>query len=205
MSSLPPRHEIRTSGFHCKGVIYVETLRFLDEHTDAGRAAVLDAIEDEDRRAFLGQPFIVGGWYDVIHMEELFRTAARVTGVPYLDLLRRVASWLLPQQIRGIYKFILVFATPDMVMKNLARTARTYFDFVNTEVTAKGPGHYESAGGNVPLAMSSAYMVVTEIALKVILENAGAKGLKQRWLPTEPQGKVRGVDVVCVRRVVSWE
>lgn len=110
-----------------------------------------------------------------------------------------------PAGIRGLYKFILVFATPDMVMKNLARTARTYFDFVNTEVTPKGPNHYESAGGNVPLTVSSAYMVVTEVALKIILENAGAKGLKQRWLPTEPEGKVRGVDVVCVRRVISWD
>lgn len=205
MSTLPPRFDAADSGFHCKGVIYMETLRWLDEHTEAGRGALIAAIEDEALRAFMSQPFVVGGWYDVLPMEELFRTAARVAGLPYLEVLRRVAAWLMPQQIRGLYKFILVFASPEMVMRNLARTARTYFDFVDTVVTETGPNAYESEGGNVPAVVSSAYMVVTEIALKVILENAGAKGLKQRWLPVEPEGQTRGVDVVRVRRVISWQ
>jgi hypothetical protein len=50
-----------------------------------------------------------------------------------------------------------------------------------------------------------AYMAMTEIALMELLTIAGAKGIRHRWLPNEPAGKQHGVDVVRVRREVSWE
>lgn len=192
------------SPFHCKGVMYLDTLRYFDEHAPGGREALFSSLRDPEVRAFLAQPFVVGGWYDVLPMIALHRAGVLVTGRPFLELVRDVTRWQMPEQLRFIYRFVLKLSSPDMVMRNLARTAGKYYDFPRVEVHQISPKKYQTSSSGVPAPLAPAYMVSTEVGLKMILEEAGVADSRQRWLPMEPEGSRDGVEVVRVRREVTW-
>lgn len=192
------------SPFHCKGVMYLDTLRYFDEHAQGGREALFASLRDPETRAFLAQPFVVGGWYDVLPMIGLHRAGVLVTGRPFLELVRDVTRWQMPQQLQGIYRFLLKLSSPDMVMRNLARAASKYYAFARVEVQQIRPKKYQSSSSGVPAPLAPAYMVSTEVGLKMILEEAGVADSRQRWLPMEPEGSRDGVEIVRVRREITW-
>jgi hypothetical protein len=190
--------------FRCKGILYVDTIAFIDENIRGGRAALIRGMPDGDMRFFLGQSFLVGGWYDLFPLLMLQSAAAVATGEPFLHIVRKVARFQIPRQFRGLYKYLLKMASPDMMMRNLPRVTNAYFDFVRVEVEEVRPRTYRSLGCGVPAEAASAYMASTEISVTTALEIAGAREIRHRWLPTRPGGSAHGIEVVCVHREVSW-
>ncbi len=193
------------SPFRCKGVLYVDTLDFCDENIRGGRAAVLERVTNNALRDYLGRAFVVGGWYDLFPLLALHGSASMAMGQPFLELVRKISRASIPRQFTGIYKFLLKMASPEMTMRNLPRIGAAYYDFVRVDVSEVRPKTFTSSASGVPAIAASPYMAATEIGVVHALEVAGAKRVRHRWLGQVPEGRVHGMDVVRVRREVSWE
>lgn len=192
------------SPFHCKGILYLDTLAFFDERVPGGRDALFADIGEPKLRAFFGQHFVVGGWYDVFPLLALQSVAASALAMPYLEVIRAVARAQVPNQFRGVYKFLLKLSSPDMVMNSLPRLSAKYYDFVKSEVRQVRAKLYESSGEGVPLVAASAYMISTDVGIREALELAGAQGVRLHWLPVEPMGEAHGIPIVRTRREATW-
>ncbi|MDC0740300.1 hypothetical protein [Polyangium mundeleinium] len=194
-----------TSPFRCKGVLYVDTLDFIDENVRGGRAAVLERVTNAALREFLGRAFVVGGWYDIFPLLAVHRSASLTTAQPFLETIRNVARARVPRQFTGLYRFLLKMASPEMTMRNLPRISGTYYDFVRVDVAEVRPKTFAASASGVPAIAASAYMAATEFGVVHALELAGARRVRHRWLSQVPEGRAHGLDVVRVRREVSWE
>jgi hypothetical protein len=95
-------------------------------------------------------------------------------------------------------------ARPEMVMTRLPVAATKYFDFVRAEVRELRPKCWESTAHGIPVMAQHAYMAGTEAFVIAALKLAGARDLKHRWHPATPEGQAHGVDVVALRRELSW-
>ncbi|MDC3952982.1 hypothetical protein [Polyangium jinanense] len=194
-----------TSPFRCKGVLYVDTLDFLDENVRGGRAVVLDRVTNAALREFLGRPFVVGGWYDLFPLLAMHGSASVVMAQPFLEMIRMVSRARIPRQFTKLYRFLLKMASPEMTMRNLSRIVGAYYDFVRVDVAEVRPKTFVLSASGVPSIAAPAYMVATEFGVVHALELAGARRVRHRWLSQVPEGRAHGMDVVRVRREVSWE
>ena len=194
-----------TSPFRCKGILYVDCLEFFDQTVRGGRAALFERLPSAALRDFLGRSFVVGGWYDVFPLLSMLGSASITAGQPLLETSRTIARASVPRQFRGLYKFLLKMASPEMTMRNLPRVGGAYFDFVRVEVEEVRPKTFMSSSAGVPLIAAPVYMAVSEVAVVHALELAGARGLRHRWLPQGSEGQAHGMDVVRIRREVSWD
>jgi hypothetical protein len=192
--------------FHVKGTAYIGLLDHCATHVKGGLDAILAKFgEDEALVAFFRQRFLAGSWYDVGPSILLTQAAAVVAGVAHLDLLRQQARAQAERDIHGVYRLLLKLARPEMIMARLPRAAGRYFDFVRAEVSELRPGCWESRAHGVPAMAQHSYMAGTEAFVVKALELSGAKEVKHRWLPPEPEGQAHGVDVMCLRREVGWK
>jgi hypothetical protein len=196
---------VGSSPFRCKGILYVDALEYFDSQVEGGRAVLLPRLGRADLSSFFNQNFLVGGWYDVFPLLALVGSASVALGLPQLEVTRMLARVSVPKQFRGLYKFLLKMASPEMTMRNLPRVGSSYFDFVRVDVAEVRPRTYTTSGSGIPMLAAPAYMAVTEIALVTALELAGARGVRHRWLPQVAEGKKQGMDVVQIRRELSWE
>lgn len=193
------------SPFRCKGILYLDAIEFFELHIRGGREALLGRMKDPALRDYLSRSFVVGGWYDLFPLLAFVGSAALATGQPLLETSRALARWTVPRQFSGIYKFLLKMASPEMTVRNLPRLSGSYFDFVRVEIEEVGPKTFTSNGSGVPAVAAPMYMAVSEVAIVYALECAGAKKARHRWLPQIPEGRTHGMDVVRVRRQVTWE
>lgn len=196
---------VGASPFRCKGVLYVDALEYFDAEIKGGRAALLQRFGRAELLSFFNQNFLVGGWYDVFPVLALIGSASIALGQPQLEVARMVARASVPKQFRGLYKFLLKMASPEMTMRNLPRVGNAYFDFVRVDVAEVRPRTFTSSASGVPLLAAPAYMAVTEIGVVTALSLAGGRNVRHRWLPQVPEGQKQGMDVIQVRREVGWD
>lgn len=191
--------------FHCKGVLYMDAIAYYTEFVPGGWAGVAESFIEPRLRAYLSQPFVASAWYDVFPFVAAHRAAARSAGEPYLDWVRRMARWLLEREFRGIYKVFLKVGRPDAVVRKLPAIAATYYDFLQVEVKQLGPKAYETRAGGLPTVVAPSYQVTTEVGVIKALEIAGARNIRHRWYPTEPDGEAHGLSLVRLRREIRWD
>lgn len=187
--------------FRIKGNAYLGALAYTA--TQIEPAAALTKLRNPATASFLGQRFVVGGFYDVGPLATLAQAAALTAGRSHLAWLKEQGRVVADKDIGGVYRVLLAFASPDMVMRRLERTAKQYFDFVEVEVVER-EDRWETIGTGVPEAVVHTYMATTEAYLVTALARAGAKDVRHRWFAPEPHGERHGVPVVRVRREVSW-
>jgi hypothetical protein len=187
-----------------KGMIYLGAGRYYAGHVPGGVEAVLARLSSPKIVAFLRQPFVAGGWYDVGPLIPFGEAAAQVAGVTHMDFLRQQARAQAQSDINGVYKMLLKLATPEMVMSRLPRAASQYFDFVRAEVKEIGPKHWQSSAHGIPAVAAQQYMTTTEAFVVRALELAGAKNLRHKWFTPEPAGQNAGIAIVSCRRELSW-
>lgn len=187
--------------FRIKGNAYLGALAYTATQIDLRQA--LTKLRNPATVAFLGQRFVVGGFYDVGPLASLAQAAALAAGRPHLAWLKEQGRVVADKDIGGVYRFLLAFASPDMVMRRLERTAKQYFDFVDVEVSERD-SRWETLADGVPEGAVHTYMATTEAYLVTALVRAGARDVRHRWFAPEPLGNRHGVPVLRVRREVSW-
>lgn len=193
------------SPYHCKGVMYNDLFVYLDEQIPGGRKAVFDRLMHSRLRPFILQPFVNVGWYDVFPLVSLQRVAAGMTETTNIEFVKRFSRWTFPRQVYGIYKFLLKLTTPDMMVRSLSRAVNQFFDFIKVDVQQVGPKSYRSSGSNIPEVLAPSYMASSEPGVVMLLEIAGAKGVRHRWLAPADNGEANGIKLVTVTREISWE
>jgi hypothetical protein len=142
---LPSPAAAGTSPFLVKGVVY--RTRYLEwERAKPGEqtlADVLAAIDDPAERTFFSQTFHSSAWYDLLPIDRLGRASCQVAGEDYFEALRWRARAQAEKDARGVYKAILSFTSPEMILKRVPWMMAQYYRFGATETRIVAPGYLE--------------------------------------------------------------
>ena len=103
--------DIGGSPFRVKGNPYVGLFEHADRVLPGGRDAVLQQVERPDLLAFLSQPFMPSGWYDLYPLLGLAVAAGKLVGQSGAAFTRRRSAEQADEDIHGIYRFLLRFTT----------------------------------------------------------------------------------------------
>jgi hypothetical protein len=191
--------------FRCKGNVYLGLIEHVEKHVPGGLAQVLRGVDDPDLAAFASQRFLAASWYDALPIPTLGEIAARAAGVAYPELMIAFGTAQAERDIRGIYQYLLRFASPAMVVERLPRAARQYFNFVTSELLTRPARSPSELGvGGIPRAFAPAYVLVTEPFLRRALTLAGAKSVNVESSPFESDAPVQGVPTVKFVRRIHW-
>lgn len=191
------------SPFHAKGLVYQGARDFYAKRVPGGLDAVRRRLEP-DLADFFGQSFLAGGWYDVLPIVPLSRTAAHLSGVTHPRLVRENAAWVAERDMNGVYRFALKLASPGAVVSRLPRLSMQYFDFGRAEGAATGDRRFETWRYGIPEALAQWMVWVTEGFTPVVLKAAGAGQVTVRVQEQERDGDVLGLHTVRMRFVMEW-
>lgn len=197
-----------TSPFHAKGLVYGGAREFWDLKVPGGCAAVQRAVGsagDTELARFFEQPFLAGGQYDVLPIVALSAMAARLRGIAHAQHVRENAAWLAERDLRGVYRVFLTVASIEMVASSLGRLSMKYFDFGRAETSRLGDRRLESRRYGIPAPIAPWFASAADGFVPVALKLAGAKSVRLRSLPPQPDGVVKGVPAVQIRFEMQWE
>lgn len=194
-----------TSPFRVKGHVYRGVLEHLETLIPGGCAAIRAELRDDDLRSFFEQSFLPSGWYDVLPWQPLVVTAARIFGMPLLQLTRELARVQATRDIHGIYRFVLKVASADVAVSRLPRVTAQYFDFGTLELKSIEPGHATFERTGVPTPMAAFYCGITEGFFAVALELAGASEVRVRPGRGGQDGSRAGIETMSIPFDVRWQ
>lgn len=156
-------------------------------------------------RAFFEQPFTAAGWYDVMPIDELTRACAALSNLPHEEFCRRYGDHTLERDKSGIYRALLRFATPDLLVRALPYTTKRYFDFVRLDVANIDARNYRVFVTGVPRAIAYTYIHVTTVFIVRAIEGAGATNVTAKNSVPRPIAVVHGEATVEFERTLRWE
>jgi hypothetical protein len=191
--------------FRCKGNVYLGLLEHIERHVRGGLEATLAHVGDPAIVAFASQRFLAASWYDALPIPALGEAAAKAAGAPHPTFMAEFGAAQAERDIRGVYQYLLRFASPTMVVERLPRAARQYFDFVNSELLtrpARSPA--DLSVGGIPRDFAPAYLLVTEPFLRRALTLAGAKNVTIEVSPHEADAAAAGIATVRFVRRIRW-
>lgn len=193
------------SGFHMKGNAYVGVQQHADRTVAGGAAAVVAGLRDPALRDFFAQSFFPGTWYDILPIEPFTRAAAAVAGKSHQDYCRALADFMVQRDSTGVYKALLRFASPNLLVRGLSFTTKRYFDFVQLDVVQLEPRSYRVKVQKIPRAVVATYQTITQVFITRALEGSGGKNVvAESTLPTEGP-VVSGVPTMQFERVLRWD
>ena len=185
-----------------KGLVYRGAQEFLETRVPGGRGLLLEALREASLRAFVSQPFVTGGWYDVLPIVPMSRAAAQVAGTPHLQYVRENAAWLARRDIHGVYRALLKLASVELVVSRLPRASIQYFDFGTAAGKLHGPADYHATQHGVPEPIATWLIACVEGFVPVALKTAGA-----RTVEVERRSIVRvgtGTATVDITYSIRW-
>lgn len=124
------------SPFRIKGNGYRGHLQYVEQHLPGGVAAMLDAFDDPELRAFFEQTFLASAFYDVLPLAHAGLVCADISGMSFYDFVYERTRHQAEDDVRGIYKWLLTLLSPRLVSSRLTKFMAQYFDFVGFEVEA---------------------------------------------------------------------
>jgi hypothetical protein len=166
------------SPFHVKGLVYQGLAEFFDASVPGGTPAVHAYAGREDESGSLGRflatSFVAGSWFDALPVEPLTEAAARVRGTTHAKLVREAAAFLARRDLRGVYKFALAGATPDVLAMRLPGLTMRYFDFGAADAERVGEQTILCVRSGVPESLARWFVWVMEGYVPTALTLAGA-------------------------------
>jgi hypothetical protein len=124
--------------FRVKGHGLIARMAVYDRIIPGGSRAVLDAIADPAVRQYLSGPLLAATWYDLFAHAELDLAAARLRSLPAWQSVSTASAAQAEADARGIYKVLLRFVSPHMLVKKLGAISAQYFDHGTVEVERLG-------------------------------------------------------------------
>jgi hypothetical protein len=191
--------------FHMKGSSFRATVRNIDGYVSGGLRAVLDRLEDERLRAFWSQTFLAAGWYDVFGMVAIVGQIARLRGVPYFTAVADLSRMIAMEDTRGLYRALLVVASPEFVAPRLPRIQSRYLDFGGIDVGRVDTGYCEVTRTRHPAILAHWFIGLTSGFFPCVLEQSGARNVRLRWDQPRPDGTLNGYDSVALRFEAHWQ
>lgn len=201
----PPRMAAPgASRFNMKGNAYLGLQDYVNRFVPGGTPALLGQLSPAVRE-FYSQPFTAAGWYDVLPIDELTRACATLSDLPHDELCRRFGDNTLERDKSGVYRALLRFATPDLLVRALPYTTKRYFDFVRLDVANLDARNYRVTVTGVPRAIAWTYIHVTTIFIVRAIEGAGAKNVVAKTGIPRPIAVVHGEATVEFERDLRWD
>lgn len=107
-------------------------------HGADGVRRVVDALPDEVRAAWCDRLILPGGWYSPLWYDGLHLAMQKCFGGggPAAREFGRVTTEI---DTKGIYGFLLLLVTPELLLKNVPKVWSTYFKGGRIEVTVPKP------------------------------------------------------------------
>ena len=191
-----------TAGFNMKGNAWRGIKEYLTR--EIGLERVMERLAPATR-TFFEQIFIASIWYDVRPVTEVTQVAAQLTGQQHTALCRSVGTFIYERDMTGIYRAILKFATPDLMVKALPLATTRYFDFVKLETTRVGPKAYDVLIMGVPADTAAIYTNVTSVFIERAISGSGGKNVSAQCLAPTPGPGINGTPTSLIVRQLRWE
>ncbi|MGH7294554.1 MAG: protein kinase domain-containing protein [Polyangiaceae bacterium] len=192
------------SPFHIKGMPYRGVVRFIEKAIPGGLPAFCDALPDERLRAFMRQPFLATGRYDVLPMVPLFSAVARMLGAPFEDFVRQAAAMQCAYDAKTVFRMLFRGHEPGAVAERYSRLNGTYYDFGRYSGTALGPARVVLETDGVPAYLFAwfgpMHLAYAEEAVRV----TGARSSRSALMSVEASGKSGPYPLVRSRGELSW-
>lgn len=190
------------AGFNMKGNAWRGITEYLGR--EVGMAPIIEQLAPATR-TFFDQPFVASVWYDVRPVAELTQAAAQVAGQAHMTLCRAIGTYIYERDMSGIYRAILKFATPDLMVKALPLATTRYFDFVKLETTRVGPKAYDVTLDGIPAETASTYANVTSIFIERAIAGSGGRNVSAQCLDPTPGPGISGTPTSRIVRQLRWE
>jgi hypothetical protein len=168
------------SPFHVKGASYLGYLTYLSNTLPGGVPAFLAALPTDKYRAFIGQRFLVGGWYDALPWPVLARAAARLSGESLIDHIDRASRDQFRRDVGGLYRAILRVVGPRIACDRLVRVTNQYFDFGPIHARSIENGRAILVRSGMPQGLCEWYGRVGASYGHAALRAAGARAVRAR-------------------------
>jgi hypothetical protein len=191
------------AAFNMKGNAWRGIREFIEKVVPGGTAALLAELSPSDRTHYQ-QDFIPSGWYDAIPVEAVTEAAARLTGMTHAAFCTRFGQVVLERDMNGIYRAILRFATPDMMVKSLPLASRRYFDFVVMNIEQRGARDYVMHLSGIPRPVLPTYVSVTEVFTRNAISGSGGRDVRVETSAPMPGPAKDGIATVTLDRTLKW-
>jgi hypothetical protein len=135
--NMPTRKMPRPPGknpFRVKGHGLRARMAVYDATVTGGSAAVIEAIDDPEVRAYLGGTILAASWYDLFAHAYLDIAAAGVRKMPVTESLARASALQARADASGIYSLLLKVVSPHMLVRKLGKISAQYFDHGRLDV-----------------------------------------------------------------------
>jgi hypothetical protein len=195
---------IGKSPFHIKGSAYAGIRSYQVKAVPRGLQGVLDSIEDPELRAFASQRFYANEWYDYLPALLIARAAAASASKPPEVFIGEVAVRHAEGDLRGIYRMLLLFTSPETAMRRMAMVHRQYFDFGRVQVRIVRDGEAESTLSGLPAIAAPFYALYLSEFVHRLLVLAGAKDPVGIWEDPVRDGELEGIPTVTLRARTLW-
>ncbi len=194
------------SPFRGKGLIYLGSQRYAEDHLPRGWGAVLDQLRGEPALVeFLSQRFLAASWYDALPMAALTRAGARAAGLSFNAFSKRRAEWQAEHDARGTYQTLLRLTSPEVVVERVVRVTGQYFDFGSARFERLGERHFRVVRDGVPRPLYAWYAAMSEPYCLRLLRLAGARDPVFRPAPpAPPDGLDRGLPTMSIAYEARW-
>jgi hypothetical protein len=214
MSIFAPRHlkpadirnktgDVGRDGFHMRGNAYRGLQEFIERTVPGGLTALLEALT-EPNRSFFNQTFLTGAWYDYFPVEEITQTAARLLGESHTMFLRGLADFILKRDANGLYRAILRFATPQLVVHALPFAANRYYDFSKLSVHDVSERSCLVRVHGIPAVTAMTYITTANVFVIRAIESAGGRNVVCQSTAPVSAGSAHGEPIAKFERRFSW-
>lgn len=193
------------STLRARGLVYSGARDFYDKHVPGGALAVAQAL-DSETAVFFEQIFLGTAMYDVMPVLTISETAARLSDVPHMELVKRNAAWQANHDLHGVYKLFVRALPPETVATRLPKLALKYFEFGEADAHMQGERCCIGEMWNIPAVLSPWMQACFLGFVPVALTVAGAKSVRLRTFEEGAgQSRTARPDVtVKIRLEMRW-
>ncbi len=202
LESLP--FKVGESPFRIKGVAYRGHLDYCERTIEGGHAAVLSALHNPDVTRFFDQPFMAGGRYDIFPLMFAGFGAAKAAKTPLSSFLRERARYQVAEDVRGVYRMLLMLVSPDFIAKRMPPLIAQYLDFGSAS-TIVMKGEVVGVQHGMPLPLVGWYVDVTETYIEELLRRAGAEEPQVHYTHVELEGQREGLPLCAMHCRMWWK
>ncbi len=181
LPSIPPlvpsgaQFVLGESPFRAKGVLYIGTQTFFDEHLRGGASELYGDIREPELAAFISQRFLPSGWYDVMPVPVLIAYEARALRMDLAEYLRHRTRWQAQRDLSGVHRWLLKMASPRMVATRLPKVMTQMFDFASAEIASSSSDQALVHLDGIPAVLNEWFHNALGVYAETALKLAGAR------------------------------
>jgi hypothetical protein len=192
------------SPFHIKGNPYRGLVHFVEKHLPGGLDALSRALDDDALRAFIRQPFLASGRYDVLPIVPLTEAVAGILGTPVHAFIRVATCGQAQYDAKTVFKLIYDGATVESLVDRIPRFGAQYYDFGEFSGRILGPKKLVLQHARIPAYLHRWYGPMHEAYTEESGRIVGAKNARATAMPPIPAGVSGAFELVTASSEMTW-